>query len=239
MSASVFVCMSAVCECVCVCVCVCVCICTWFVGGFWNMFAGKKKDEVWEWRGLTNWCCFYYFIRNSLAAFLEALFASAWIFLDVRWKTRNDVGSYVWQNLSVWHRQRIEKSPLVERTLSWNTTFSIGSLVFNGSLKTLWCHRADVTWKKCDDFKIGRWLFHLSRTIYASMKRNGFMCVTWLRLGGIKKQKRERRMGVSMPWGGGFPKKLTGKTLNAISCANCNIALDLSNCICCIRFKLL
>jgi len=33
---------------------------------------------------VIDWCCFYYFLRNSLVALLEALFA--WIFIDLRYR---------------------------------------------------------------------------------------------------------------------------------------------------------
>ena len=42
-----------VCICTCVCVCLCICVCN----------------------SVIDWCCFYYFVRNSLVALLEALCA--------------------------------------------------------------------------------------------------------------------------------------------------------------------
>jgi len=50
----------------------------------------------WQMSQGVDWCCFYYFLRNSLVALLEALFAR--IFLDLRYRC---AGRY-----NVTHRQR-------------------------------------------------------------------------------------------------------------------------------------
>ena len=48
---------------------------------------------------LIDWCCFYYFLRNSLVALLEALFAR--IFLDLRYRCGILHGGY-WQHSFDW-----------------------------------------------------------------------------------------------------------------------------------------
>ena len=54
-------------------------------GKAWRKFV-KRLGSGFKWTKQLpfDWCCFYYFLRNSLVALLEALFAR--IFLDLRYR---------------------------------------------------------------------------------------------------------------------------------------------------------
>jgi len=84
-----YVCM-CVCVCVCVCLCVCECVCVYVC--VWACVCARFTVTVTvcvcvcacvcvfacicEYMYICiDWCCFYYFLRNSLVALLEALFA--------------------------------------------------------------------------------------------------------------------------------------------------------------------
>ena len=43
------------------------------------IYSNRKRPTRTTWMHVIDWCCFYYFLRNSLVALLEALFAHVYV----------------------------------------------------------------------------------------------------------------------------------------------------------------
>jgi len=71
--------------CVCVCARVCACVC------------GRERTCVCERGSVIDWCCIYYFVRNSLAALLNALRAQICVAIRKSAKS-GDLGRVAWSD---------------------------------------------------------------------------------------------------------------------------------------------
>jgi len=72
-------------ECVCVCARVCARVC------------GRERTCVWERGSVIDWCCIYYFGRNSLAALLKALRAQICVTIR-KFAKSGDLGRVAWND---------------------------------------------------------------------------------------------------------------------------------------------
>jgi len=84
-----------------------------------NMSSFKRQCRQWMWQGLIDWCCFYYFVRNSLVALLEASCARNLFFRFVH-RGMNTLGSTL---LSSKNPRNFQKSRDFLKALSWGFTF--------------------------------------------------------------------------------------------------------------------